>query len=106
MSTIKFTYETFLLELLQILNFLQILQISCIDSFKNITWYKILLHKSLAVLSSFLYSYDVAELVDRLRESNGIFWIGLNDIERAGFYQWVDGSTVTFTNWDLGQPGW
>ncbi|XP_071838886.1 uncharacterized protein [Apostichopus japonicus] len=55
-------------------------------------------------LATVRHYYDVAELVDRLRESNGIFWIGLNDIERAGFYQWVDGSTVTFTNWDLGQP--
>ncbi|KAJ8030095.1 Macrophage mannose receptor 1 [Holothuria leucospilota] len=47
---------------------------------------------------------ELAQLQDRLSNMNGLFWIGLNDKERVGFYQWVDGSPVTFTNWDYNQP--
>lgn len=56
-------------------------------------------------LSLSSHSSELAQLRDRLSNMNSMFWIGLNDKERVGFYQWVDGSPVTFTNWDYNQPG-
>ncbi|XP_043219920.1 lectin BRA-3-like [Amphibalanus amphitrite] len=34
----------------------------------------------------------------------GDTWIGLNDIETEGSFQWTDGSKVDFTNWAQKQP--
>lgn len=34
----------------------------------------------------------------------GSAWIGLNDIQEPYFYQWNDGSEVTYTNWDVNMP--
>ncbi|KAF0314018.1 Lectin BRA-3 [Amphibalanus amphitrite] len=34
----------------------------------------------------------------------GDTWIGLNDIETEGSFQWRDGSKVDFTNWAPEQP--
>ncbi|KAK6180708.1 hypothetical protein SNE40_008709 [Patella caerulea] len=31
-------------------------------------------------------------------------WIGLNDMSRAGFWQWSDNSTLTSLNWIKGEP--
>ena len=42
-----------------------------------------------------------------LRNNFGIdegFWIGLNDIENEGDFQWVSGQPVTYTNWAPGEP--
>ena len=35
---------------------------------------------------------------------NEYIWIGINDIEQEGRYVTVDGSTISYTNWDIGQP--
>ena len=32
------------------------------------------------------------------------FWIGLNILDKDKGYQWTDGSPVSFTNWNTGQP--
>ncbi|KAK7097065.1 lymphocyte antigen 75-like [Littorina saxatilis] len=34
----------------------------------------------------------------------GSAWVGLNDVHESYFYQWNDGSEVTYTNWDLNMP--
>ena len=31
-------------------------------------------------------------------------WIGLNDLKNKGVYEWSDGSSVSWTNWYVGQP--
>jgi len=31
-------------------------------------------------------------------------WIGMNDLKRANYYQWSDGSEVTYTNWNFNEP--
>ncbi|MGB2823521.1 MAG: pre-peptidase C-terminal domain-containing protein [Phycisphaerae bacterium] len=33
------------------------------------------------------------------------FWIGFNDIEIEGAWEWVSGEPVTYTNWAPGEPG-
>ena len=35
---------------------------------------------------------------------NQKYWIGLNDIEKEGDFVWTDGSNVSFTAWQSGQP--
>lgn len=32
------------------------------------------------------------------------FWIGLNDIDAEGTYEWISGEPVTYLNWDAGEP--
>lgn len=32
------------------------------------------------------------------------FWIGLNDRQIDNRFQWTDGSTVTYTNWNTNEP--
>ncbi|XP_054750997.2 macrophage mannose receptor 1-like [Lytechinus pictus] len=32
------------------------------------------------------------------------FWIGLNDINQEGAWQWSDGSAVIYVNWETGEP--
>ena len=36
--------------------------------------------------------------------ANNTFWVGLNDMENEGQYEWVDGSTYTSVNWYPGFP--
>ena len=31
-------------------------------------------------------------------------WIGINDIDQEGVFVAVDGSNITYTNWDSGEP--
>ena len=31
-------------------------------------------------------------------------WIGLNDFDTQGSFEWVSGEPITFTNWSIGQP--
>ena len=31
-------------------------------------------------------------------------WIGINDIDQEGVFVAVDGSDITYTNWDLNEP--
>ena len=31
-------------------------------------------------------------------------WIGLNDLKTKGVYEWSDNSSVSWTNWYVGQP--
>jgi Ca2+-binding RTX toxin-like protein len=32
------------------------------------------------------------------------FWIGLNDVNNEGVFEWVSGEPVTYTNWAAGEP--
>lgn len=38
------------------------------------------------------------------REGIESIWIGLNDLESEGVYQWTNGDPVTFTGWGSGEP--
>lgn len=31
-------------------------------------------------------------------------WIGFNDIQEEGLFNWADGRLVNYTHWGLGQP--
>ena len=49
---------------------------------------------------------DAAEeawLKDTFGEDTG-YWIGINDLEREGNFEWVSGQPVTYTNWAEGEP--
>lgn len=35
---------------------------------------------------------------------NRQLWIGLNDLQSTGNFQWSSGESVTFTNWSSGEP--
>ena len=35
---------------------------------------------------------------------NENIWIGINDIDQEGVFVAVDGSDITYTNWDSGEP--
>ena len=35
---------------------------------------------------------------------NNNIWIGINDINKEGVFVAVDGSDITYTNWDSGEP--
>ncbi len=41
-------------------------------------------------------------LMERTWYSN--VWIGLNDLKIKGVYEWSDNSSVSWTNWYVGQP--
>jgi len=32
------------------------------------------------------------------------YWIGLSDARTEGTFEWLDGSPVTFTKWNVGEP--
>ena len=41
-------------------------------------------------------------IADLIPNSN--IWIGINDIDKEGVFVAVDGSNITYTNWDSGEP--
>lgn len=47
---------------------------------------------------------EVRNLVEQTNGSGKHFYIGLNDIGNSGNYTWVDGSTVSYTNWTSTEP--
>ncbi|XP_076467662.1 uncharacterized protein LOC143298664 [Babylonia areolata] len=72
------------------------------------TWFDA--HEMCRQLGAELVSIDsqlendyVFSIVAGLAVQGGV-WLGLNDIQESYFYQWNDGSEVTFTNWDVGMP--
>ncbi|XP_067417521.1 low affinity immunoglobulin epsilon Fc receptor-like [Emydura macquarii macquarii] len=39
------------------------------------------------------------------KNSNGKnYWIGLNDINKEGTFKWIDDSSVSYSNWNKGEP--
>ncbi|XP_006822232.1 low affinity immunoglobulin epsilon Fc receptor-like [Saccoglossus kowalevskii] len=51
------------------------------------------------------------DVIVNFLDANGFFgsedtgvWIGLNDIDQENDFQWVDGSTCSYTNWGNGEP--
>ncbi|KAM4555707.1 uncharacterized protein PAE49_014685 [Odontesthes bonariensis] len=49
-------------------------------------------------------SQDEQEFVNKLLDVNQNVWIGLTDSLNEGTWMWVDGSPVTTTHWEPGQP--
>ena len=51
-------------------------------------------------------SAEENEAVRSLKAANGAdnVWIGFNDIASEGSFVWTDGSPVTYTNWNSGEP--
>ncbi len=37
-------------------------------------------------------------------DRGGDVWTGLTDQDRQNYYQWADGSKVTFTKWSFNEP--
>ncbi|XP_048579859.1 uncharacterized protein LOC5521691 isoform X2 [Nematostella vectensis] len=50
--------------------------------------------------------YEQAFLTTMLASNRGNVWIGLNDLHTEGTFGWVDYSSVAYTNWIAGKPGW
>ena len=48
---------------------------------------------------------DQALLNQYIPDSVGECWIGLHDRDGDGTFQWVDGTTVSHTQWDTDEPG-
>ena len=68
-----------------------------------------------AVVSCDADGYHLATIDDSaedaaLRVETGTYssdlhwWIGYNDIDAEGTWEWIDGSTSTYTNWNSGEP--
>lgn len=57
----------------------------------------------LAVISSAEENALVAELMNRCQNQYGC-WIGADDNASEGKFVWVDGTPVSFSNWNSGQP--
>ncbi|XP_038059507.1 echinoidin-like [Patiria miniata] len=57
-----------------------------------------------------IHSQEEDEFIkDYVRSASGLadyprFWIGFNDIEREGQFQWSDGSDVSYESWGPGEP--
>ncbi len=47
----------------------------------------------------------IQQLQTSISSSNGLKWIGLNDIQKPGTYEWSNKYPVSFTNWDRFKPG-
>jgi hypothetical protein len=55
-------------------------------------------------LATVTSSADNTELVGVVPNYPNSRWIGLNDIKTEGHYEWASGSTVLYTNWNIGEP--
>ena len=53
----------------------------------------------LAIPRSKAENFYIADLIP-----NNRIWIGINDIDQEGVFVAVDGSNITYTNWDSGEP--
>ncbi|XP_015751197.1 PREDICTED: tetranectin-like isoform X2 [Acropora digitifera] len=55
-----------------------------------------------------IFSQDENNQIVKLRSSQGFlegeYYIGLSDLQGTGTYKWVDGTNVSFTNWNTGFP--
>jgi len=60
----------------------------------------------LASISNLFVNDFVAQAGVEAFEIMGVddFWIGWNDLESKGHWEWVDGAKFNFTNWDADQP--
>ena len=57
-----------------------------------------------AFLASFDSESEFSWVYQYFALSGQNVWIGLNNIERAGLFQWTDGSNATFQYWAANQP--
>ncbi|XP_033624617.1 macrophage mannose receptor 1-like [Asterias rubens] len=49
--------------------------------------------------------YEQSLITSQLGLSSGSqFWIGLNDQHTPGYYEWLDGAPLEYSNWGKGQP--
>merc|ERR1712176_640405 len=42
--------------------------------------------------------------IDTLVQRNKRYWIGANDINEEGVFEWTDGAEFSFTQWGRGEP--
>ncbi|XP_077993991.1 macrophage mannose receptor 1-like [Glandiceps talaboti] len=55
-------------------------------------------------LVSILDADEQSFISGRLRYYDGDLWIGLHDVSNEGNFEWLDGSTLEFTNWAVDEP--
>ncbi|XP_043530575.1 C-type mannose receptor 2-like [Chiloscyllium plagiosum] len=54
------------------------------------------------ILNRFEQSFIISLILGR----SGNFWTALQDANHPGVFQWMGGDAVSFTNWNLNQPGY
>ncbi|XP_041036068.1 C-type lectin domain family 17, member A-like [Carcharodon carcharias] len=54
--------------------------------------------------TSHLIIINTEQEQNSLENNPGDYWIGLTDRESEGNWKWVDGTPVSFTRWDQGEP--
>ncbi|XP_041458722.1 macrophage mannose receptor 1-like isoform X2 [Lytechinus variegatus] len=61
-----------------------------------------------AYLLTSLNSAENTYIVNQMKDYHDIgvesSWLGLSDTETDGSFVWVEGSSLSYTNWDVGQP--
>ncbi|XP_006823708.1 C-type lectin mannose-binding isoform-like [Saccoglossus kowalevskii] len=53
-----------------------------------------------------IHSPSEEGFVHGLVQTDGYYWIGLNDINNEADFVWTDRTLAKWTNWDCGSPGW
>ena len=55
-------------------------------------------------ITIFVFLFHKAFITTRIHDKAASYWIGLNDINGDGSYDWIDNSPVVYTHWDQYAP--